>query len=656
MTDRATLDTAIQDATFFDGRGAPPVRRSVGVRGGQIVEIRGGRFTEGEARTTFEAAGRWVVPGFVDCHTHYDAEVEVAPQLSESVRHGVTTVLLGGCSLGTVYSSPRDLADMFTRVEGLPPAEVLDVLERKKTWGTPAEYRAHFEAHPLGPNVAAFVGHSDARAHVMGLGRSTELRERATRGELERLERLLDEALDAGFLGASVNANTWDKLGGARFRSRPLPSTFAPWSEVKVWTRRLRARGAILQGIPNISTKVNALRFLWESTGVGRRALKTNVVSMVDVRSNRHIARALGHLSRLVNGPLRGDFRWQALPVPFDIHADGVDVPVFEEFGAGTAALHLADLAERAELLRDARYRRWFRRQWTSWLLPRVFHRDFNRSFVASCPDASLVGRSFAEIARERGADVIDTFLDLAAEHGDALRWSTIIGNDRPAELRRILEHPDIVVGFSDAGAHLRNMAFYNMHLRMLRLARDAERDGVPFMSVSRAVQRCTSELAEWFGLDAGVLEVGRRADLVVVDPAALDAHLDAEHEAPVEGMEAVSRMVRRNDAAVPLVLVGGHVAISEGRPTAALGRTPMGRFLGYGERVEPRSLESTETIPTTSASAPAGTSAADRPGSDPDAVNAAPKNPSGITTSAARSPDDATRPAASGAARTVSA
>jgi N-acyl-D-aspartate/D-glutamate deacylase len=599
------LDLAINDGLFFDGRGSPARVRSVGVREGVVVELRDEPFAASEAREIVSARGRWVMPGFVDCHTHYDAEVEGAPALVESLRHGVTTVMLGGCSLGAVYASPVDLADMFTRVEGIPREEMLPLMERRKTWCDARSYRAHFDALPLGPNVAAFVGHSDLRAHVMGLGRSVDPRERPTREEHARMRATLEDALDAGFLGASVNANTWDKLGGTRHRSQPLPSTFASWSEVRRLTRLLRERGRIFQGIPNISTKVNALLFLWESTGIGRKPLKTNLVSWVDVRSNRGVARALGKLSRLVNGPLRGDFRWQALPVVFDIFADGVDVPVFEELGAGSAALHLADMAERRALFRDPKYRRWFRRQWTSWLLPRVFHRDFNHSRIETCPDASVVGKSFAEVARERGVDVVDAFLDLCAEHNDALRWSTVIGNDRPRALRGILSHPDILVGFSDAGAHLRNMAFYNMHLRMLRLARDAEREGVPFLSIERAVWRCTGELAEWFGIDAGVLDVGRRADLVVVDPEALDDRLDALHEAPIPELGGYVRMVRRNDATVPLVVVSGEIAWRDGARSDALGVRPLGRFLPFGEPAlsGPSALRS---APHARASAPA--------------------------------------------------
>src|SRR5207237_2625642 len=123
---------------------------------------------------------------------------------------------------------------------------------------------------------------------------------------------------------------------------------------------------------------------------------------------------------------------------------------------------------------------------------------------------------------RQRGSDAIDAFLDLVAEHGNALRWYTVMANDRPGPLRYIVSHPDILIGFSDAGAHLRQMAHYNFPLRMLRLVREAERKGQPFMSLERAVYRLTGEIADWLGLDAGTLAPGRRPDPVVVDPEAL--------------------------------------------------------------------------------------------------------------------------------------
>jgi N-acyl-D-aspartate/D-glutamate deacylase len=569
------MELAINDGLVFDGTGRAPRRASIGIRGGVIVEIRDEPYEH--AGEIVEAEGKWVMPGFVDLHTHYDAELEAAPALLESLRHGVTTVVVGSCSLGTVLSSPLDIADLFTRVEAIPREQVLPIFEKGKTWGTPAEYRAHLDALPLGPNVAAFLGHSDLRCHVMGLGRSVTKGERPTEAELARMGALVDDALDAGYLGLSVNTNRWDKLGGDRFRSEPLPSTFATWSEIRRLVKPLRGRGRVLQGIPNISAKYDLFLFVLESLGIFRPSLRTTLVSMVDVRSNRGIYRALGAICRLANRVLGGDLRMQALPMPFELFVDGLDAPVFEELGAGTAALHLEDLAERRALLRDPTYRRTFRRQWTSRLAPKVFHRDFRHSTIVSAPDATLVGRSFADLAASRGHDVVETFLDLCAEHGDALRWHTTIGNDRPHAVRRIVTHPDILIGFSDAGAHLRNMSFYNFPLHLLRLARAGA------MPVERAVHRLTGENADWLGLPAGHLSVGRRADLVVVDPGRLDATLDDQVEAPMPELGGFRRMVRRNDATVPAVVVGGRVAVRAGVPSPDLGRGRYGRFLPAG-------------------------------------------------------------------------
>jgi len=582
--ERTDFDLAINHGLFFDGKGAPARTASLGIRDGRLAEIRSTPIPASEAREIVDADGAWVMPGFVDLHTHYDAEVEAAPALSESLRHGVTTVLVGSCSLGTVLSDPVDIADMFTRVEAVPREHVLPLFEAKKSWRTPAEYRAHLDALPLGPNVAAFLGHSDLRCSVMGLGRSVTKGEKPTREELARMERALEDALDAGFVGLSLNTNRWDKLGGERHRSQPLPGTFASWGEIDALCRGVRARGRVLQGIPNISAKYDVFLLFWESLGLFRPKLRTTIVSVADVRSNRLLYRGLFALTRLMNTVFRGDVRFQALPVPFEMFVDGLDAPIFEEIGAGTAALHIEEMATRGELLRDPKYRAWFRRQWTSILVPKVYHRDFRDSRIVACPDASLVGQSFADVARARGKDVIDVFLDLCAEHGGALRWFTTIANDRPAHLRRILTHPDILVGFSDAGAHLRNMAFYNFPLFVLRMARDAEKSGQPFMSIERAVHRCTGELGDFLGLDAGRLEVGARADVVVVDPKNLDA-IDTLEEASMPDFGGLQRMVRRNDAAIPAVVVGGRVAVRNGLPVEEVGRIgAFGRFLPAGE------------------------------------------------------------------------
>lgn len=582
------VELVIRGGTVFDGQGGPGRRADVAVGGGRVLAISDRPLPVPAGAEEIDADGAWVTPGFIDIHTHYDAELELAPELFESLRHGVTTVVTGSCSLSMAVGDPDDLADMFCRVEAIPRAQVLPLLRRVKDWDGPAGYMDHLAGQALGPNVACLLGHSTIRAAAMGMERALGRGVRPTRDEQARMDGWLDEALDAGYLGLSISTLPWDKMDGedaSPFRSRPMPSVFASWREYRHLAGRLRARGRVLQAVPNISTKVNFPLFLLLSAGWGlRRPLKTTLISMMDIKADRLAFRLAGWMLRLANRLLGADVRLQALPEPFDLWADGIDLVVFEELAASAAALHLQDAARR-ELLSDPAYRTWFKRQWRSRWLPRAFHRRFSESVVLACPESGCAGRTFEEIARERGQDPEDVFLDLVVAHGTALRWYTVMGNDRPEWLRWIVSHPDVLIGFSDAGAHLRNMAHYNFPLRLLRLARDAELAGAPFMSAGRAVQRLTSEIADWLGLDAGRLSEGRRADLVVIDPERLDARLDQVEEAEMPGMGGLRRLVRRNDAAVRAVLVGGRVAARSGQPAAGLGaERGWGQVLRVGE------------------------------------------------------------------------
>jgi N-acyl-D-aspartate/D-glutamate deacylase len=567
------LDTCINHGLVFDGRGGEPKRLHLGILDGVVVEISEQPIASERAARVIDATDRWVMPGFVDLHTHYDAEVEVAPSLSESVRHGVTTIFMGSCSLGASLGEPEDIADIFCRVEGVPRQIMLPILQERKTWNTLGEYLTHLDSLPLGPNVASFVGHSNIRMYVMGFERSVQPKVKPTQEELERMESLLHEGLDLGYLGLSIQTLPWDKLDGDRLPARPLPSYYAPWSEYRRLTRILRARDRVFQGVPNITTKVNVLLFLLESVGLFRKPLRTTIISLMDIIADRTVYKVVSWITRIFNRFLDADFRMQALPNLFDVWSDGMQLVIFEEFGAGTEAINYVDLDERAVLLQDPAYRRRFKKQWTNFLLPKIYHRDFNYSEVLACPDASVVGKSFAQISKERGCHVVDAFLDLAAEHGEHLRWYSVVGNDRRGPLEYISSHPDVLIGFSDAGAHLRNMAHYNFPLRLLKLVQDAEQRGEPFMTMGQAVYRVTGEIAEWFRIDAGVLALGKRADLVVVDPTKLDERLDVAHEEEMEGFGGLRRLVRRNDETIDAVFVNGKLAIEHGLPTAQLGK-----------------------------------------------------------------------------------
>ena len=575
------FDAVINNGRFFDGTGAAGQDVHLGIRDGKLVAISSEPFAHDAAPVAIDARERWVMPGFIDTHTHYDAELIAAPGLTESVRHGVTTVTVGSCSISMVLSQPEDCADLFTRVESVPREQVLPLLRERKHWSSPGEWVDFLSRHPLGPNVTSFIGHSDIRVRTLGLRRAVDREIRPDEIELAQMERYVEEALDAGMLGMSTMTTKWDKLDGDRVRSASLPSTYARWSEFRRLNRVLRRRGRVHQGAPDIVTKYNMFLFFGQSMGLLRAPLKTALISLMDVKSNRLLARTIGKLATAINTIFNADFRWQALPNRFDLYADGMDLVIFEEFGAGQAALHLKDALERNHLLGDEEYRRWFRRDYDKRFGPRVWHRDFRDSRILACPDASVIGKSFAEVGTERNIHPVDAFLDLVVAHGTALRWYTVIANDDERILGKIIADRGALIGFADSGAHIRNMAFYNSPLRMLRLVRDAELRGEPIMPVEKAVWRLTGELADWYGIEAGHLRLGDRADIVVINPAALDERLEGYHEAPMAGLGEIERLVNRNDAAVDAVLINGRLAWRDGKIENGVGsETGFGRFL----------------------------------------------------------------------------
>jgi N-acyl-D-glutamate deacylase len=581
----ARYDIVIKNGTVFDGRGNPGRRLNVGIRDGEVVTLTELPLSEAGAEV-IDAQDQWVMPGMLDMHTHYDAELVAAPALRESVKHGVTTVAVGSCSISMILSEPEDCSDLFTRVESVPREKVLPLLQQAKTWDSAAGYVDFLKRHPLGPNVAAFLGHSDLRVRTMGLSRSVQPGLRPEPAEMKAMEGHLEEALDAGMMGLSGMTNPWDKLDGDRERSASLPSSYAPWWELRRLNRILRRRDKVLQSAPNLVTKYNALLFGITSAGwFFRKKLKTTLITLMAVKGQESLPRLAGFLANFFNRFFRADFRWESLPTQFEVFSDGIDLVIFEEFGAGEAVLHLVDELQRNELMRDPEYRKRFRKDYEKRFGARVWHRDLGDTNIVEAPDASLVGKSFADVAAERGVHEVDAFLDLVVEHGRKLRWHTVIGNYRPEQVRYIVNQPCTLLAFNDSGAHIRNMAFYNSQLRFLKQVRDSAAAGDPVMPLEKAIWKLSGELADWFDLDAGHLEAGARADIAVINPEGLGEQLSEFGEADIENLD-LKRLVNRSDHAVTATIINGRTAFRQGRFAPELGQQiGFGTFLPAGAR-----------------------------------------------------------------------
>lgn len=594
-----SYDIIIKNGLYFDGSGTPGALRHIGIKNGRIDAVSLSPLLESGCPEVLDAAGKWVTPGFLEIHSHYDAEVIAAPALKESVRHGVTSVTIGSCSISMVLADAEDCSDLFTRVEAVPREYVLPILQEKKTWRDAAGYRAFYDQHPLGPNVSSFLGHSELRVAVMGLERATRS-VKPSEAELQRMQQLLEEALDAGCIGLSVMTTKLDKMDGERAWSSPLPSTFASWTEFSRLFAVLRRRGAVLQGAPDAVTKVNVFAFLYQAHGWFRKPLKCSMLTALDLKSQPLLHRFTRLSGWLANKVLLGHFRWQTLPAPFTLRLEGLNVNAFEEFGAGEILRNIKDPDQLYAKVLEPEFRALFKKQVKAVLTKGLWHRDFSDCWVTECPDVNMVGKNFKQLGAARGLDPVDAYFEIACQYREALKWTTCYGNQREAVMHKLLSSPWTQPGFADSGAHLRSIAQYNFPLRFLKYVRDAELAGTPFMDMGRAVHRLSGELADFIGVEAGTIRVGDRADVVIVNPDGLNDQLDEMHEAPMEVL-GLERVVKRNDLAVDATLINGRIAYRRGAefPDALGKQRGFGCFLP-GREVLPRAATAQGFKPAT--------------------------------------------------------
>lgn len=612
--------TLFRNATLFDGSGRTPQTADLLVRDGRVAAI-GPNLAAPAGARGIDCAGRWLMPGLLDIHTHLDLEVELAPELPEAVRHGTTTIVMSNCSLGVAYGNQRrngddPIVDCFARVENVP-RHVLRKVGDAVRWNDSGAYLEHFARLPLGPNVVPMIPHSMLRIEVMGLQQSVD--RAPTEDELRRMEALLEKGMQEGYAGFSTDALPFHYLANRPNTRKQIPTQFAPFSELKRLTAIVRRWDRTWQATPPKDSALGTLRtFLLSSGRLYGKTLRTTAVAAIDLHTNRLLAKLGMRLSRLLNSALvRGMFRFQALSAPFKLWSDGMITPIAEEIPE-LRLLNECDLddhASRRRILDDPDYVRAFRKMWhrgkRGFNLPNlvrllgndkcVLSRRLDDMTVESCPlpawsgemleapyrrlHAWQAGTGHALNAEEEAffktfpnpaGDDADFILHLLREWDTALRWHTTTANRRPEVVKELLFHPQTLPGFNDSGAHLTNMAFYDGNLRTLKIA---QADGLP--RVAEAVHRMTLLPAQFWGLNTGLLEVGAQADLCVVDPLALQAW---EPEATIEYIHRdifdCKQLVNRPQGVVRQVMIAGKLAWSDGAYTPAYGRERFGRVL----------------------------------------------------------------------------
>jgi N-acyl-D-aspartate/D-glutamate deacylase len=511
------LDLVVKGGTVVDGRGTPPRPADVGVRGGRVVALAD---VDEPAARVIDAAGLLVCPGFVDPHTHYDAQLFWDPAASPSSWHGVTSVIGGNCGFTLAPLSERD-ADytrrMMVRVEGM----ALPALEAGLPWdwGGFDGYLSRLDG-AVAVNAGFLVGHCALRRAVLG---EEANRREADDDEQARIVAELHRALEAGALGLSTTRSPTHVDGNGE----PVPSRAASVGEVLDLCRAVGEHPgttleAIIEGcLQRFSDDDTAL--LAGMSAAARRPLNWNVLG-VEAKDPDRPWHQLGASTRA----REEGGRVVALTMP-------VLVPMTMSFGGFCALWLIPGWGEVLEVPPAERIRRLLDPSVRAGMLgsARASNLSFTRlaefgdyvigdTFAAA--NAGLTGRRVSDVARERGTDAFACVAEIVA--ADDLRtvlWPQPT-SDTDADWalrRRLWDEPDILLGGSDAGAHIDRSCGAPYPTRFLA---DTLR-GRRLLPVERAVQLLTDAPARLFGLrDRGRLEVGAWADLTVVDPETVDA------------------------------------------------------------------------------------------------------------------------------------
>ena len=488
----------LRGALVVDGTGAPGRVTDVAVTADRIVAVGDHAAAAVPAGAeVLDLHGLVLAPGFVDPHTHYDAQVLWDPDLTPSTWHGVTTVVMGNCGFGIAPARPEHrstILRVLENVEGMP----LDALEAGVRWEFESfpEYLDLLDRTPTRANVAVMIGHTALRFYVMG-DDATE--REATPDELDRLTAEVDAAIAAGAVGFSTSRST-THVGAY---GRPVPSRAASLAEIDAIADVLGRRR---QG--TFEATFGPDFWVDEIGALGARIERPTSWSAIMSTSRRPgVAIELADRSAAYGEFVHPQIACKPIVTSISVGEpfSFANVPAFEH------ALTL-DHAARAELYRDDAWRTWARSG-----VREMWGDVVDRGVVAeSVVHAALVGGpTLAELAAERGVDSLDVMLDLAAEEALATRFRLVMINDVDAEIDDLLGRKQFLLGLSDAGAHT-DMLCDADYATVLLAKFHRERK---VLTLEDAVWRLTSQPAAIYGIhDRGVIREGAYADLVAFD------------------------------------------------------------------------------------------------------------------------------------------
>jgi N-acyl-D-amino-acid deacylase len=557
-----TYDLKITGGTIADGSGKPGFTGDLGIKDGKVVAL--GK-ADGPAATTIDARGKVVSPGFVDVHTHYDAQILWDRMLSISPWHGVTTTVIGNCGFGVAPTKAihrKLIMQTLEKVEGMSLEALEAGLGTNWPFETFPQYLDALDKRGSAINVAALFGHTPLRLYVMG-EESTE--RAATADEIKAMKKLVREAMEAGAIGFGTSVS----ISHNGYAGKPVPSRQATVEEMDAL---VSVMGDMKRGLMQItigrdfSTKHMAEVSRKYGVPVTWTALLSHLYGpgghrkQLDLAAEQRKSGALV-IPQVSCRPLNFEFTF-AEPFIFDVMKFMNELAVEDAKNPGTRRRAYADPAWREKLRSE---------------LTPLFRNWWDRVVIAWAPSArELEEQPLADVARKLGKDPVDLALDLALANDLQARFRMAVMNFDETEVAELITDPHTVIALSDAGAHASQLcdACYSTYL-LGHWVREKKT-----LTIEEAVHQLTQRPAEMFGItDRGLLAEGRPADVVVFDPATVaPGPLKRVYDLPAGADRLVSEAT-----GVDAVIVNGKVIRRNGKDAVAGNDKLPGRVLRHG-------------------------------------------------------------------------
>ncbi len=538
------MDLIIRNGTIADGSGNPLFSADIGITGNRITAI--GALTE-SAQTEIDASGKIVSPGFIDPHTHFDAQLLWDGAAKPAIEHGVTTIVPGNCSLSLAPLKAEHrmkLVGMFNQIEEMPHKAFSEGVTWD--WESFEEYMTRIK-QDLSINVAPLAGHSLLRLWVMGDAAMTRT---AEPDEIDNMCALLTDCIRAGAVGLSTSFVDMDE------RLQPVPSRWAGTEELDALCAVLGETKKLLQVVHEFYDIDLTLARVDQLAELSLKHDITTTLSPLFLNADNADGVA-AIMARVDEQMARGARVWpQVQTRPIDI-SFSLEVPslLFMRLPTwyglirfGTKADVLAalnDPAQRAALTQEAAP---MMSLWSALVVRRV----------QSAANAELIGKTLAEIANLRGNTPLDVMIDLSLEEDlDAHFLAASMGhNDVPA-VGALLKQPNVMIGASDGGAHILSFSTYgDTGYLFSKFVRDSQS-----LSIETAIRKITAEPAEIWGIqDRGQLIPGYIADITIFDPETIDRG----PEYYVQDVPGDGYRYTRDAIGVSHVLIGGAVAFEK--------------------------------------------------------------------------------------------